>query len=219
MKKRLPDILFILVTGLSIFLFYFIYNIRGLAVLTLIFLLPIYIMRILFWGFWPKLRSWLTTEHTPGVWNVLVFSIWIILALLLLIVFAPQMLSKVGRISLPLWIQIAGFVLAVVGLVLSLWAQSILGLETAIHSTRIFENGQKGERRVINTGPYALLPHPIFLGEWLIILGCFLFTSEILLLGLLLIAVIVDRFSAKSEEKDLRQRFGKEYQDYRSHFH
>jgi protein-S-isoprenylcysteine O-methyltransferase Ste14 len=76
----------------------------------------------------------------------------------------------------------------------------------------------KEEQKVVKTGPYALFPHPIFLGEWLLIFGCFLLTSQVSLLVSLSIAFLSDIFAAKGEEKDLKARFGEEYRAYRSQF-
>ena len=84
--------------------------------------------------------------------------------------------------------------------------------------TRIFDEQTTEGREVVKTGPYAVVPHPCFLGEWLIISGCFLLTGEFAMLALLVIAVLVDTFAARGEEKDLVERFGDEYEKYRYRF-
>lgn len=216
MNKRLGDILFIFITTfLFIPVSYCAYGLRGLAILTVAFFLPLYVIRIIIWASWSWLCPWLSAKLTPKSWTMLVFSVWASLGIFIWI-----SASDLGswQISFPTWIKILGFVLATAGVVLSLWAEWLLGLKTAILTTRIFDKESKEEQKLISTGPYALFAHPIFLGEWLIIFGCFLLTSWIFLLVLLLVAFFSDVFSARGEERDLRLRFGEEYRNYRSMF-
>lgn len=215
--KRLEDMLFIFIVVLSILFSYFIYGLNGLAILTVAFFLPLYIIRIIIWSFWFWLRPWLLVNLTSRAWNILLFSIWGSIAIFIWLL-APNLLLRHKDISLPAWIQTLGFVLAIGGVVIGLWSEWLLGLQTAILTTRIFDKDSKEEQKIITTGPYALFPHPIFLSEWLIISGCFLFTSQTYLLILLVVALLTDMFAAKGEEKDLRIRFSKGYQNYRSKF-
>lgn len=218
MKKRLGDVLFVCLVCLLMVFSYYAHGLKGFAIALWAIFLPLYLLRLLVWSSWSWLHQWLSSVFTPSRYVVLVFFIWGILSILVWVLFANVVLLSATKILPPTWIRILGFVLAVGGLILSLWAQWLIGFKTAILITRIFDKEEKGEQGIIKTGPYALFPHPIFTGEWLIILGCFLLTSEISLLCLLLIAFLANMFAAKSEEKDLKERFGKEYQDYRSRF-
>ncbi|MEW6607059.1 MAG: methyltransferase [bacterium] len=215
MKRRLGDVLFIWIICLLMVFFYYGYGLKGFAIVLWILFLPLYLLRLLVWSFWLGLRQWLSVKFTPKSYVILVFCIWGSLSVLLWL-YIPNILSSVGKFPLPTWVRIVGFILAAWGLILSFWAQWLIGFKTAILITRIFNKWTIKNQRVIKTGPYALFPHPIFIGEWLIIFGCLLLTLETALLYLLLAAFLVDIFAARGEEKDLKERFGKEYQDYRS---
>lgn len=217
MRRRMGDVSFICLICLLMVFSYYAYGLRGFAIVLWAVLLPLYLLRLLVWSFWLWLCQWLSSKFTPKSYVVLVFFIWGSLSVLIWF-YIPNILLSVGKFLLPTWVRIVGFILAGCGLVLSSWAQLLIGHKTAILITRIFDKETIENQRIIKTGPYALFPHPIFLGEWLIIFGCFLLTLEISLLCLLLIALLSDMFAAKGEEKDLRERFGKEYQDYRSRF-
>ncbi|MEW6620606.1 MAG: isoprenylcysteine carboxylmethyltransferase family protein [bacterium] len=216
MKSRFQDILFILFAVVVIPFCYWTCGMRGLAVLAWAFFLPLYVLRLVIWSFWTRLKSWLSAKCTAISWNILAFGVGGTLGII--VWFVLSTILNVPRFILPKWLQMLGFLIATVGLILALWAQWLLGLQTAILTTRIFGKDKQEERRVVSTGPYAIFPHPIFLGEWLTIIGCFLLTSQISLLMLLLIAFLSDMFAASREERDLQERFGEEYKTYRSRF-
>jgi len=216
-KRRLGDLSFTLFAAIIIPASYCAYGLKGLATLAFAFFLPLYVLRLIVWSFWSRLRPFLNAKLNPRAWTVLTFCIWGGLAILILVL-APSTLLKTGKVSLPTWAQIAGLLIAAGGLMMALWAQWLLGLQTTILTTRIFDQEKEDDPKVIATGPFALVPHPIFVGEWLTMLGCFLLTEQISLLGLLVVALLTDAFAAKGEEKDLQARFGKEYQAYRSKF-
>lgn len=216
MKRRSGDILFIIFATFIIPVCYWDRGLEGFATLTVAFFLPLYVMRLVIWSSWSRLHPWLLANTTPRSWAISVFTMWGCMGVLVWLT-SPVILNSL-ELSLPRWVQPIGIVIAAVGLFLALWAQWLLGFQTAILTTRIFESDKKEQTRVVSTGPYALSPHPIFLGEWLIISGCFLLTSQIFLLVLLLIAFLTDMFAAREEEKDLQSRFGEEYKIYRSQF-
>jgi protein-S-isoprenylcysteine O-methyltransferase Ste14 len=68
--------------------------------------------------------------------------------------------------SVPLWLIVLGYVLLCAGYLISIWAESVN--KFAEPSVRIqTERGHK----VVDTGPYAIIRHPLYLGGILLFLG------------------------------------------------
>lgn len=68
--------------------------------------------------------------------------------------------------SVPMWLIVLGYVLLSVGFFLSVWAESVN--KFAEPSVRIqTERGHK----VIDTGPYAIVRHPLYLGALFMMVG------------------------------------------------
>ena len=142
------------------------------------------------------------------------FAVWIGLGAIVWLI-SPH-LAGIVRWPFPGWVRVAGVVVTGAGVILGAWAEWLIGVRTAILTARIFDAGEEQQTRVVASGPYAWLPHPMFVGEWLMIAGCLLLTCDACLLALLLVAVPTDAFAARREEADSRARFGQEYADYRS---
>jgi protein-S-isoprenylcysteine O-methyltransferase len=103
----------------------------------------------------------------------------------------------------------SGFALTLAGLGLALWARFYLGGNWS---------GQielKRDHRLISTGPYGIMRHPIYAGFMLASLGTALVYGE--LHELLAFALILAAWSYKSrlEENFLVKQFGAEYEEYR----
>ena len=99
--------------------------------------------------------------------------------------------------------------LSAAGLILAFWARSHIG---QYWSASI---ALKQDHRVVQTGPYAYLRHPIYTGILLAFLGQLLVTGQyrgILGLGLIIAALVQ---KALSEEGLLLQSLGAAYLDYR----
>jgi protein-S-isoprenylcysteine O-methyltransferase Ste14 len=73
------------------------------------------------------------------------------------------------------------------------------------------------DHRLVTTGPYRLIRHPMYAGYLLLFLGAFLLSAG-WLIGLAGAAIILSLMTARlpREEALLSQRFGREYQDYRA---
>jgi len=99
--------------------------------------------------------------------------------------------------------------LSAAGLILAFWARAHIG---QYWSATI---ALKQDHRVIQTGPYAYLRHPIYTGIILAFVGQLLVTGQyrgILGLGLIVAALVQ---KARSEEGLLSQSLGPAYRDYR----
>ena len=106
-------------------------------------------------------------------------------------------------------VYFAGVGLTMMGLGFAIWARYHLGPYWSGAVTI------KQDHRLIRTGPYALVRHPIYTGLLLAMLGTAVAIGE--LRGLLAVGLAFAGFFIKSqmEEKWLLQEFGTEYEQYR----
>ncbi len=118
-----------------------------------------------------------------------------------------------NKLDIPVILNISGIVLLVLGTLIHLWTGKLLGLWGLIGlpevSTRI-----KG--KLVTEGPFSVVRHPTYFAHTLIFSGVFLITGVvavgiITLLDFLVVFVLI----IPLEEKELLNRFGKDYNLYR----
>jgi protein-S-isoprenylcysteine O-methyltransferase Ste14 len=70
--------------------------------------------------------------------------------------------------------------------------------------------------RLVTAGPFGVLRHPTYLSHTLMLAGLFLWT-EVAALGAAAVidALVVNAVVIPLEERELMERFGKEYEEYR----
>jgi undecaprenyl-diphosphatase len=138
------------------------------------------------------LRAWL------GRWQALVPLPFLVL----LFEFPP--LAE-GSPGLDLVFDATGGCLVAAGLVLRLWAVSHCGAQ----------RWSRQPEALVVTGPYALMRHPLWLAQCLIVLGIALLAESgpgfILLVG---VVILVHRLTVPEEEQRMAERFGRGYADY-----
>ncbi len=106
-------------------------------------------------------------------------------------------------------VQIAGFVLQLVGLGFSVWARRHLGMNWSVSVTI------KEDHELIRSGPYALVRHPIYTGCLVALLGGVLIDeSWRAALGLALVFASL-AYKVRLEETWLTGHFGPSYSQYR----
>jgi protein-S-isoprenylcysteine O-methyltransferase Ste14 len=117
-----------------------------------------------------------------------------------------------GRTILPAGVGLAvsGFVGALLGLAIALWARIHLG---NYWSDKVV---LKDDHQLIRTGPYAYMRHPIYSGVLLGVLGTALIVNQ--WRGLLAFALLFGNYTikAKREERILASRFEKGFDEYQS---
>lgn len=69
--------------------------------------------------------------------------------------------------------------------------------------------------QLVTTGAYGLVRHPLYLSYILMSLGLFLLLSNILFLGCF-VGLLCYYFPAKKEEVMLLEKFGMQYEEYKS---
>ena len=128
---------------------------------------------------------------------------FVLIALVLLAAFLPP--GWPGALELPL--AAFGAACSLLGLLLAFWGWRGLG-RAATPFPRPREDG-----RLVESGPYAYVRHPIYSGGLLFLGGLALATSPGALVPLALLAVLW-RNKAALEEELLAERYG-EYAEYR----
>lgn len=106
-------------------------------------------------------------------------------------------------------IDIAGIALTAAGVAFAIWARAHLGKYWSGDVTI------RQEHKLIRTGPYKLIRHPIYTGMLLALAGTVLVTGEYR--GILGFAVVLFGFikKARKEESFLQTQFGEEFEEHK----
>lgn len=108
---------------------------------------------------------------------------------------------------------VTGFLLELAGMFLAVWARRHIG--TFWSSAVVLREGH----RVVDTGPYRLVRHPIYSGILLALLGTFLMEGSMEFLIILVVVVGVFVWKGWAEERLLIANLGEEYVNYRRRTH
>ncbi len=103
---------------------------------------------------------------------------------------------------------IVGAILAVTGLIIALSARIFLGRNWSSYVT------YKKEHELVTAGPYRLIRHPIYSGILLMLIGTFVYYSNLIILVILALAAIMIAWRMGREEKIMADLFGEKYTDY-----
>lgn len=114
-------------------------------------------------------------------------------------------------LNFSLYLRLAGLLIIILGISLLFWAHGHL-ME---NWSPIIEKKFTKSRKLIVSGPYRYIRHPIYTASFITIIGFFIFTANWILTGIPLI-ILVLFYSSKipREEKELMNNFGKKYKDY-----
>jgi protein-S-isoprenylcysteine O-methyltransferase Ste14 len=70
-------------------------------------------------------------------------------------------------------------------------------------------------RQFVSVGPYKYVRNPMYIGAWMVLLGCGLYLRSFSILILSLASLVLAHlFVILYEERDLRDRFGASYEEY-----
>jgi len=116
----------------------------------------------------------------------------------------------VGEITEAGWLlpRLVGFAVGLCGAVLIVWAAVPLG-RFLVHDAAVQE-----DHRLVTSGPYRFIRHPIYSGYLALLLGSAVATLNIWLLLLWPVSLLGILVQSGSEEQILRTRFGQEYERY-----
>jgi protein-S-isoprenylcysteine O-methyltransferase Ste14 len=116
-------------------------------------------------------------------------------------------------IALPAIVNVSGTLLFILGAGLQLWTLVLLTLPGI---TGMPEVTRAAPGKLVTIGPFAVIRHPTYLSHTLMLLGLFLWTG-VMALGVVTLfdALVVNIAVIPLEERELSERFGIEYQEYR----
>ncbi len=149
------------------------------------------------------------TVRRPALRREMIYRVLTVAGAMLMFGFNPDG----ERADAPLWpvTPIIGWVLAgfvICGFMFVWWARIHLGQLWSSSVTR------KEHHHVVNSGPYAIVRHPIYTGLLIAIVGTMLMrTTIITVTGSALIAAGI-YVKARVEEEFLRQQLGESYEAY-----
>ena len=126
--------------------------------------------------------------------------------LLLAILAIPGLDKRYGWSAVPTYLVLAADVLVLVG-----YALFVLTIRANRYASRVIELQQ--DQKVITTGPYAIVRHPMYLGIILAAIGgLFIYHTWTLLFTLVAFLGLAVR--ARREEQALAAEFGEEWEAY-----
>jgi protein-S-isoprenylcysteine O-methyltransferase Ste14 len=117
------------------------------------------------------------------------------------------------RIALPEIANALGVLLFVLGAGLQIWTAVLLTMRGIMGMPEV---ARAVPGRIVTAGPFNVLRHPTYLSHTLMLAGLFLWT-EVAALGAVAVidALVVNSMVIPLEERELLERFGKEYEEYR----
>jgi protein-S-isoprenylcysteine O-methyltransferase Ste14 len=127
-----------------------------------------------------------------------------------LLILQPVLFPKLGYQTANTWgliLQILGLGLVVCALALHIWARLHL---RHFYAERV---EVQAEHRTVDTGPYALVRHPIIVSFFGIAIGLFLFNPAVTTL-LLVIYIFWDFLHSAQQEDELLSKTLPDYNDY-----
>ena len=105
----------------------------------------------------------------------------------------------------------AGLTLTIAGAAFAIWARLFLGGNWSSSVTI------KEDHKLVRTGPYSLVRHPIYSGGLLAIGGTAIAAGEARGFLALILAFLAWRLKSKVEEEFMVEQFGAEYEEYERH--
>lgn len=173
------------------------------------------IVTILFWVaiplFWIPVHFATNFFRKLGLLTyVMPFITWLPLAYL---IYRNRDFFLHPQIPLPVGLRLAGTLLFIPGVLLHIWTARLLGIRGIIGVPEI---SPEIHEDLVTGGPFSMVRHPTYLAHTLIFSGVFLITG-VVSVGIitLLDFVVVNRVIIPLEEKELLDRFGAVYDNYR----
>jgi protein-S-isoprenylcysteine O-methyltransferase Ste14 len=139
--------------------------------------------------------------------TLLIILMYVDLILILLYIWGPMWMSWADLVF-PYWIHWSGAGLIVISIPIMSWVHQTLGK----HYSYALET--KTEQKLVTSGPYSRVRHPLYSSHNLFNLGMILLTANIPLIIFAIIGVPLTYTRIKDEERVMIQQFGSEYEEY-----
>lgn len=144
-----------------------------------------------------------TVEKQTGWWRILV--------LLIAMAIAFFMINHDAILwSYTLMIGIIADIVTLIGLIIMLWARTVLGGNWSTSTVL------KWNHELMQRGPYRYVRHPIYSGLLLMVLGAAIFYGRAIFFVAFAVSFITSRLRAREEEKLLTRHFPEEYPNYKA---
>jgi protein-S-isoprenylcysteine O-methyltransferase Ste14 len=155
----------------------------------------------------PERTEGASTARSQVGFVLLSLVISVLIIYLLWIPLPVSISGSVGRI-----LKAVGVVLFLAGLSLTFWARRTLGAMWGISTSRQVK--LLPNHRLIQSGPYAWVRHPMYLGWWVSVLGLLMIYRTWILLGIFCMSLVIFYRRARLEESVLAGKFGEEWKSY-----
>jgi protein-S-isoprenylcysteine O-methyltransferase Ste14 len=173
------------------------------------------IMTLMFWSVIPLF--WIPVHLAAGFFRklglftyLMPFITWVPVAYVL---YHYRFFLLQFKVQLPALLNITGIPLFLLGTLLHIWTAVLLG---GLGIIGVPEISSKVASNLITKGPFSIVRHPTYLAHTLIFFGVFFITEEVVVgVVALLDFIVVNSMIIPLEEKELLNRFGKEYQRYK----
>ena len=114
-----------------------------------------------------------------------------------------------------LTLAVIGLILYLAGLIFVLWARRTLGRNWGLSTSQQVK--LLDDHQLIQTGPYAIVRHPMYFGWWAAMLGLTLLYPVWAVFLLFIFSLISFAGRARREESALEERFGEQWTEYKRH--
>ena len=145
-------------------------------------------------------------EGTP-LFALRILSFLLLLGLLAAYLANPLWMRSM-QVPLPGWLRWAGFALALLSLALLAWPEAALGAQWSAQLQ------MRNKHRLITSGPYAHVRHPLYTSILGLGLRLALLTAHVLFVVFAILAPVGVMLRAPKEEQMLLERFGEAYRTY-----
>jgi protein-S-isoprenylcysteine O-methyltransferase Ste14 len=161
-------------------------------------------------------RSWVRQHGLRGWYLVEVGLMWLGTSAVL-IVLAPIWLRWTW--AGPLALQVLGGIGVVISVLVGLWAAGQMGWKRLLFVPALFPPGEMAQRydvhqRLVVSGHYRYVRNPLYLTDMTLIGSAALLTQSWFLVAVLVIYIAQLGMQLRLEERELRQRFGTQYERY-----
>ncbi len=167
---------------------------------------------------WPAIPLfWIPVHCAPRFFRRLGFLTYVLPVITwlpaALVIYTMREVLLRYRADLPAPANIIGLCLLLLGAGLQTWTLFLL---TPPVITGIPEVTTSVRANIVTSGPFGFVRHPTYLSHTLMLLGVFLLTG-VQALGVVTIidALVVNVVVIPLEERELLQRFGRDYEEYR----
>jgi protein-S-isoprenylcysteine O-methyltransferase Ste14 len=150
-------------------------------------------------------REAMKKEGWTGIAIVLLTYVEIFIVLIFL--WAPSWMEWAGFIF-PFWLHWTGAILILCSIPYMIWVHRTLGR----HYSYALET--KAEQKLITSGPYAKIRHPLYSAHNLFNLGMIFLTAYIPLIVFAIFGVPLTYERMKDEERMMIEQFGSKYEEY-----